>query len=360
MAGKERKSQSVSRRDFLKLAPLGAGIFLGKRIDPILDYEVEGPNVEYGEKLSEILDNFTTLKFDEEGYLTTPQKLEQGEWDRLMLIPTRYNQEHHNNSNKVESVKLFVVHFDGAFRNYRGQPRTAQNTLNGVNGNYASVHWCVDEYKLAVSGEESDGFGVLQTHIPSDERTRPYEGAHVLIGINLKTGEPDITRLTTLERFRRLGINSKIEDLEERRTRDYDRYSVGAEQVGRNFSRSFPENFPPASQFGNFLALTIAVMNEYGLSPWDVVGHHEIQEKDDPGDEFMATLRFSLAVAYIAGVSDVSFFHSNSPSEYLTKLGQYYRERMGEERFTRWDEYLEFSFFLRNYLRKLSSGCRDR
>lgn len=310
------------------------------------EFGCDGEGLEYGEKLAQTFENYTHVKFDENGYLLSSLNLEKDEWDSLALLPTRYNSEHSFTRNKVDSVKLFIVHFDGAVRYFHDQPRTAQNTLNGLNGRYVSVHWCVDEYGIASSSEQNSGFGILQTQNPSDERLRPYEGAHVLIGINLKTGEPDRTRLKTLDFFRKFGITSGVEELESLRTRDYDHYTVGAEQVGWKFSRDFPDLFPPPRQLGNFLSLTVAVMNEYTLSPWDVVGHHEIQEKDDPGDEFMATLRFSLAAAHLIGLASIFYFEENSAADFLDKLREYCLERMGEERFRRWSEYFEFNSFL--------------
>lgn len=331
----------ISRRDFLKMAAFAsAGLIVPREVLPLKPTH---------ERLSAILELYTPLSFDKAGNLMIlPKHREGGVMRPVSLIPTRYSQEKSVESNLVAAVKLLVVHFDGADKEGKGGVRTAASTVNGLNGAYtSSTHWCVDEYPLNPWGDEQKGFGILQTQIASGIPDRPYQGAHVLIGINLKTGAPDVNRIKTLARFEKLGINSNLKELVEAGDNDYDKFSVGFEQVGARFSIGFPSNFPTDRQIANALSLTMAVMNQYGLRAWDVVGHQEIQEKDDPGAEFMATLRFLLGVAAIKRyVPDSLVFEGKSKEEYFEKLKQYLITLRGETAFGLWSDYIGFDDYL--------------
>ena len=94
----------------------------------------------------------------------------------------------------------------------------------------------------------------------------------------------------------------------------------------------------------------LAAMKHFDLSPWDVVGHHEIQEKPDPGNEFMATIRF-LAIAYELQRKEMN---NLSPSEYLAlkryfiRVGDYMKEKSGQIRYNSWNNYIGFENFVDN------------
>ena len=329
----------MSRRDFLKLTGFAsAGVLLPREInrDPL-----------YSERLRKIFDLYTPLGFDTEGNLKVEPAFHEDVSQLVAQRPTRYSLETSVESNLVMGVKLLVVHFDGADKDNRGKPRTAQSTINGLNGNYASTHWCVDEYPINPNGDERVGFGIVQTQKASGVEQRPYQGAHVLIGINLKTKAPDVTRIKTMERFEKLGIKSNLKELIAAGDNDYDKFSVGFEQVGARFSIGFPSNFPSERQIANVLSLTIAAMKQFGLKAWDVVGHKEIQEKDDPGAEFMATLRFLLGVAAIRkNIPSRLVFEGGSRTEYFDKIRDYLIILRGEEAYKRWESYMGFEDFV--------------
>ena len=334
------KEKGISRRDFLKLTAMAsAGVLLPR------EFKRGTP---YSERLRRIFDLYTPMGFDRDGNLRLLPSFHEDIPQPIAQQPTRYSQETSVATNLVLGVKLLVVHFDGADKMNRGRARTAQSTVNGLNGNYASTHWCVDEYPVNPNGDEKKGFGVVQTQKASGVAQRPYQGAHVLIGINLKTKAPDVTRLKTMEMFEKLGIKSKLKELIEAGDNDYDKYSVGFEQVGARFSIGFPGNFPTELQIANVLSLTTAVMKEYGLSPWDVVGHKEIQEKDDPGAEFMATLRVLLGVAAIRkAVPGKLVFGEGETSKYFDTIKKYLIILRGEEAYDIWQSYMGFEDFVR-------------
>ena len=236
----------------------------------------------------------------------------------------------------VEEVFFLIHHFDGApsptFEN--GSPRTARNTVFGLSWGNTSVHWVVDGG--AFPGDE-DGFGILQT-LPSEDINHPLGANHIYIGVG-PFGE-DTAYLQTFGRFEELEIDSNLVGLirqgRDLRGNALKFLSVGYEQVGSGFSREFPENFPSNQQIANSLGLTLVVSRQFGLSPWDNLGHQEVQDKIDPGDEFMATIRFLMVVA------DSSLLDGDSLQEFLSHLESYTLDRMGQDRFEQWDRWIGF------------------
>ncbi len=248
------------------------------------------------------------------------------------IIPTDFNKENHGESQKVSDVGLLVLHYDGAPRlTEMGTVRTSLNTLNGLNDyRKASVHFCVDELTICKEGEHSQpegsylGYGILQTQLPSGDVEIPYRANHVSIE------KSDSARGITLELFKKYGIDSKIEEYFEKSDLWIDNHSIGIEMIGKKYELDFPDNFPPLQQVSNTLSLILAIVNQYHLSPWDVIGHMEIQEKPDPGNLFMFLIRYSLGVAALTGaVSSPQVFSEDEPKAYFNTLNAYFRERLG-------------------------------
>jgi hypothetical protein len=104
------------------------------------------------------------------------------------------------------------------------------------------------------------------------------------------------------------------------------------EQSGNDFSKYFPANMPPNREIANLLSLTAAVARRYDLKIWDILGHNEVQQKPDPGNEYMAILRFLLAQLY---QQQPDYFPQNflvdEPSVFFEKLKAYSTGLMGEE-----------------------------
>ncbi|OGM17864.1 hypothetical protein A2V61_00125 [Candidatus Woesebacteria bacterium RBG_19FT_COMBO_47_8] len=334
------KERTLSRRDFLKVGTqfLGAAILMDK-----LRFIPENA-IETNERISDILSKTTPLGFDAEGNLIKLKTGKNGEDSGISLIPTYRNEVERN---PMQEVRLLVVHYDGGER-YRlsGAERTALNTVWGLNGNDPdgnglgpTVQWCVDNSPIARNDSGIGGYGILQTQTASGNPLLPDRGLHVYI--SPIHPELDPSRARTVERFDSLGITSKLKGIVEAGITDFNSYAVGYEQIGTRFEERFPSDIePPRLQFAHTLSLCIAAMRQFGLTPWDVVGHHEIQQKSDPGDYHMATLRFLLGVAALKGkIENRLVFGREEPMVYFSRLERYLRlvDRYGiYEDWNRW------------------------
>jgi peptidoglycan/xylan/chitin deacetylase (PgdA/CDA1 family) len=194
----------------------------------------------------------------------------------------------------------------------------------------------VDPYVVDDEFEEGEGVGVILSQATGP---MPYKGRHVMIGYDLETGREDLNRVKTADLYEQVGVGQDFVDFIRAGNKDFDSFSLGVEQVGTNYSLNFPEQFPPSQQIANVLALVEAASERYGLSVWDIVGHHEIQEKDDPGDEYMLTLRYLLGLSYLLEEQlPDDFLETDDPYDYFVKLKNYSVSRMGEERYSKWNE----------------------
>ena len=305
------------------------------------EFEVEELEVEEELSLPEILNQEVleilslqpNLHIDNDGILFF-QNQEDEETPVLMIETDRYL---HYPYESVKEVRFFVIHYDGGpltllSDNYR----TVLNTINGLNreGN-PSVHFCVDPYPLSDNFKDDEGVGIIHSQ---DTAYVPFKGRHVLVGIELETGREDMNRVKTADVYNTLGVGNNFRDFVYSGEKDFDSYSLGVEQVGTKFSENFPHQFPPNQQIANILALSKAVALRYNLTVWDIVGHHEIQEKGDPGDEYMLTLRYLLGLEYV--LSDdlpIEFLEEKESTEYFSILRKIALSRMGEERYMEWD-----------------------
>lgn len=311
------KNERLDRRGFLQFSVGAITAFVGTRRG--LATEI-GPQLidvnevlELNERVREIFSHYTPLAFDGQGNLLfeSVDDSKKPIYLQTSLLPTEFSK---SVKEKVKSVKILVVHFDAAVRYLRdGTERNAKNTVNGLNGNDpdgdgigASTQWCVDGFPISRNENGEGGYGVLQTQFSSGDPERPYRGKHIFIGIDLKSGQEDVNAIETIERFNKLGIKSNLERLvTERKYRhaSLNKYSVGFEQIGTYFDPGFPDfDQPTRRQYANSLALTLICMKQFGLTPWDVVGHHEIQQKSDPGYYYMGTFRFLIGVAALKGL----------------------------------------------------------
>ena len=291
--------------------------------------------INLSEEVFEILEKMPVMNFDDQGNLYFQEKESDLVKEVLVIETERHKVFPYE---QLNDVKFFVIHYDGAPENlaYTGEKRTVLNTLNGLNGNLLSVNFCVDSYPLSNEIVEGKGLGVIQSQKPSEI---PYKGKHVYIGYDTD-GRPDLNSVYTSEFFSKLGINTELVPFVESGNKDFDSYSLSLEQVGMDFSKRFPDSFPPVQQTANVLGLVKAACERYGIKAWDVVGHNEIQEKADPGDEYMLTLRYLLGIEYIIDGENLpdGFLGTDTPQEYFSKLREYAIAKMGEERYMVWNE----------------------
>ncbi len=284
-------------------------------------------------EVKEILSIQPELSFDENGKLYYEEDESTNpvltvETDRHLSFP--YEQ--------LSDVKFFVIHFDGAPQTLAsGEYRTVLNTINGLNrSGKPSVQFCVDSYPVSDEFVDKNGVGVILSQATGP---MPYKGRNVIIGYDLETGREDLNRVKTADLYEQVGVGKDFVDFIRAGYKDFESFSLGLEQVGTNFSINFPEQFPPNQQIANVLALVEAASERYGLSVWDIVGHHEIQEKGDPGDEYMLTLRYLLGLSYLLDEQlPDDFLETDDPYDYFVKLKDYSIARMGEDRYMQWNE----------------------
>jgi hypothetical protein len=284
-------------------------------------------------EVKEILSIQPELSFDENGKLyyeegESTNPVLTVETDRHLYFP--YEQ--------LSDVKFFVIHFDGAPQTLAsGEYRTVLNTVNGLNrSGKPSVQFCVDSYPVSDEFVDKNGVGVILSQATGP---MPYKGRNVIIGYDLATGREDLNRVKTADLYEEVGVGKDFVDFIRAGYKDFESFSLALEQVGTNFSYNFPEQFPRNQQIANVLALVEAASERYGLSAWDIVGHHEIQEKSDPGDEYMLTLRYLLGLSYLLDEQlPDDFLETDDPYDYFTKLKDYSIARMGEDRYSDWDD----------------------
>jgi peptidoglycan/xylan/chitin deacetylase (PgdA/CDA1 family) len=288
-----------------------------------------------GSEVKEIFSLVPNLTLDQEGNLFFENDRE--ELRPVLLLETERHLTYPYEP--VQDVKFFVIHYDSApLKLVSGDYRTVFNTLNGLNRKEKpSVHFCVDPYPITDDLTQEDGLGLILSQQPNEI---PYKGRHVQIGINLETGAEDVDRVKTARLYEEVGIGSRFVNFVDSGEKDFNSYSLGVEQIGTNYSLNFPEQFPPNQQISNVLALSKAVASRYDLTVWDIVGHNEIQEKSDPGDEYMLTLRYLLGLSHAQDNSEFpeDFLGGDSPSEFLLKLRNYSIAKMGEGRYEVWNE----------------------
>jgi len=353
------KENRLSREEFLKATYLmGGAILFGGFTENLADFSIpalpgeKDPEKEKGlvlnGEIKEILSLTPRLSFDKAGHLL---HLDDNQILPVSLVQTgndKYRRQ--DEGEKIENVLLMIHHFDGGAprRPFASKDRTADTTVYGLdhpnwsleNVSTPTVHFCVDNYPVNPEGNKDAGFGILQSQKESGNVMHPTKGQHVFIGINRANGMPDINKKNTLSFMNELEIVSNLGD--QKMGDDINSYSLGYEQVGWYFSRSFPEHFPENRQIANVFGLSLAVSAEYKLGPWDNVGHHEVQEKADPGDEFMLLIRYLYGVSVFRGLIDKKLvFEDDSPKDYFGKIKNYFLARAGKhaaERYKKWNE----------------------
>jgi hypothetical protein len=301
--------------------------------------------INLSEEVFEILEKMPKMNFDDQGNLYFQEKESNLVKEVLVVETKRHKQFPYE---QLSDVKFFVIHYDGAPENRAstGEKRTVFNTLNGLNSNLLSVNFCIDSYPLSNEIIEGKGLGVIQSQKPNE---MPYKGKHVYIGYDTD-GRPDLNSVYTSNLFSDLGVNTELVPFVEGGNKDFNSYSLSLEQVGMDFSKRFPDSFPPIQQLANVLGLVKAACERYGIKAWDVVGHHEIQEKADPGDEYMLTLRYLLGIEYIIEGENLShdFLGTDTPQEYFSKLREYAVAKMGEETYMVWNEIYGMDYLFDN------------
>ena len=363
------KSERLTRREFLQLSGAVGALAGTARIgliparEPTVHEQSDISEIlVVNERVSEILSYYTPLSFDEQGNLLFET---QDEYQRTItlstsLLPTEFSK---HVKEKVESVELLVVHYDAGLRYLLdGTERNARNTVKGLNGNDpdgdgrgASVQWCVDGFPISRNENREGGYGILQTQYASGAADKPYRGKHVYIGIDLASGEKDINILETVELFKNLGIKSNLENLVKQGRylqSGLNKYSVGFEQIGIYFDPGFPDTDQPTRrQVANALSLTTACMRQFSLTPWDIVGHHEIQQKSDPGYYYMGTFRFLIGVAALKGLVPQDLVFDDIDGKYrelryFEKVAETVRAINRYGRYGLWEDYIGYKKFI--------------
>ncbi len=244
----------------------------------------------------------------------------------------------------VKQVDFFIIHYD-AFPNLKadGKPGTVQNTVANLNDiRMASVNYCVDSYPVTHNITEKKGMGVIMATLPANP---PFKARHTAISINSEKGL-DLNSQNTADLMIRLGISTRLTVFNKDKTKDLDSVSLGVEQSGNDFSKVFPLNMPPDREIANLLSLTAAVATAYDLKIWDILGHNEVQQKPDPGNEYMTILRFLLANLYLQQRELFpEGFLGDEPAAFFAKLKDYATNLIGESGYQKALKWLEAEDF---------------
>jgi hypothetical protein len=240
----------------------------------------------------------------------------------------------------VKRVDFFIIHYD-TFPNIKanGKPGSVQNTVSNLNDiRMASVNYAVDSYPITNANTIDQGMGVIMATLPSNP---PFKARHTAISINPEKGL-DLNSELTAELMLKLGITTKLTDFNQDKKKDLDSVSLGVEQSGNDFSKAFPFNMPPDREIANLLSLIVAVAKQYDLKIWDILGHKEVQQKPDPGNEYMTILRFLLAYLYLQQESRFpQNFLGDKPAVFFAKLKEYSTTLMGEQGYAKVLKWLE-------------------
>lgn len=228
----------------------------------------------------------------------------------------------------VKEVGFLIIHYD-AFPNQKadGKPGTVQNTVANLNDiRMASIHYCVDSYPVTDENAPGQGMGIIMATLPSDP---PYKARHTAISINPERGL-DPNSQNTADLMTSLGIVTGLTIFNQDKAKDMDSVSLGIEQSGRDFSKAFPLNMPAEREIANLLSLTAAVSKRYDLKIWDLLGHNEIQQKPDPGNEYMTIVRLLLARLYQQNPELFpNDFLRDEPADFFSKLKAYATALLG-------------------------------
>jgi hypothetical protein len=180
--------------------------------------------------------------------------------------------------------------------------------------------------------------GVIMATLPANP---PFKARHIAISLSLEKGL-DLNSQNTAKLMNQLGISTKLTDFNQDKTKDLDGVSLGVEQSGSDFSKVFPTNMPPDREIANLLSLTAAVAKQYDLKIWDILGHNEVQQKPDPGTEYMTILRFLLAQLYLQQENLFpQGFLGDEPTTFFAKLKTYAISLMGEQSYQKVLKWLE-------------------
>ncbi|MFH1971616.1 MAG: N-acetylmuramoyl-L-alanine amidase [Patescibacteria group bacterium] len=328
--------ERINRREFLKTsATILTGAFISgcsRKIEKIFEL-VESVNP----KSSELISEPTEEPVKE--IVVLPTKIE-----KLLNLAPNYSFDTKGNltlkgakveletplslSEKVKKVTAIIIHYDGASPNYSDnsgklQRRTPVLTKRwGLDPRGLSMHWCVGNGLP----DNNDGTSVLQTMEASGDPFLPFKRIAPPIA-NLEVRVKKITE--TGNSFEKVGIVTP-KWITYASSEGLRNYSVGFEQVGSDFNKSFPSMMPPDQQVSNVLGLTVACMKQWNLGPWDVIGHNEINnEKADPGSKYMAIMRIligSFALKHKAKERKLYgfIFGKEKPVDYFSKVLKYY------------------------------------
>lgn len=345
----------INRRDFLKLMG-AAGTELA------LSFVLPEVALAGAEKVESIRSKFTPIEFDRYGNLNLVRR--SGWHSTLIQLPNRstnYGLKRTSPEYQIDSLELLVMHWDGVGRfDLANRERTAYQEKNAFNSpslnppDGLAINFALDDFPISTNEPAYVGSGVLST-MPTIDAYRPYRATHVNTPLSDKTPDRTVTLFTLCNinsRLSKLCWERSFSKLDAKYGADaflfFDYHSIACEQPGTYFSTSFPDNFPYDQQIANGVSLAHAALG-LGLSPWDVVGHHELYAKDDPGDEYMFTIRFLLgAFTYTGETQFERVFRGDSPTQYFQKLKDYFITRTkSSARFQTLDNYLGFRQFLR-------------
>ncbi len=298
------KNQTLSRRDFLRLA----GSSLGALLLPF-------PQVEYSLKklswpvlrlehvpsqIQEILDRVPNTMIARDGrmFLMDPYREENG-W--VPQVQTKWNRENSFRGDLLYRTVPWgiVLHWYGDRENF---DKTITGYLRGfdslreVDGKKirTSAHFLVGKHEPNINRDIHDSIiGIVQTQKASESGT-PYVASHIS-GLDYeahKNRRNYFVRAQYQLGYDEPGVHSILQNwLDGGQVIDPNMRTIAIEMTGYDFESR--EHFPEKQLIANTISVIWALMRRYGITANNIFGHNEIQlNKPDPGKKFMGLIRY--------------------------------------------------------------------
>jgi hypothetical protein len=271
-------------------------------------YDGTGPWIRLSqlpEKVQSIISLIPYSVIDQAGYLNyiierfPYYSLDIYQMVRTQLVQTQWNKDHSNPIDELTRFKpwAIVLHWYGDHELY---DKTITGYLRGFNhnqikdGNHTltSAHFLVGDSPV---NSLDDSINVIQTQKPSPSGV-PYLASSLTVNVPREKVEIRSKFLRAAEKlhYQDQAYDPIIIDICNELVIDPNRRSIAIEVTGLDFDDHYRLS---DQKIANVVSVIWALMKRYHIPASDLVGHHEIQmDKRDPGDKFMATIRYLVGI----------------------------------------------------------------
>ncbi len=311
----------ISRKDFLKLSGLAAGLALqtaawpGKRWLKRLEMPL-WPSISVDtlpERLQRYLRIAPKCEIGADGRMVvldpprkTIDRLPPDETQKVIgkspLVLTEWNMEHNHSWDRLYGDISWgiVLHW---FSEKKERYSSLQSYLNGFNGlrevdgyqTRTSAHFLIgDARPVGEDSEQLMPIGILQMQAPDKDGT-PFVASHIqpLNYLQHQNKEQYFVRALYQLSYLDSSVHSILQDFYDGRHIDPNMRTLAVEICGDNFD--IAGNRPSDQKIANVLAVVWALMQRYNIRASNLLGHNEISTSNpDPGKKFMALLRLLI------------------------------------------------------------------